>query len=90
MGRNKYRSTDSYPFKAGFNPQPKKVFSFKIEKLLGSLYLIRPLLERMPIKAIIDNVVPERKENGQILTTGQVAEVLIANRLHHPRPLHDT
>ncbi len=89
MGRDKYRGTGSYPFKAGFNPQLKKVFRFKIEKLLGSLYLARPLLERMQIKSIIDNIVPERKDNGQILTTGQVTEVLVANRLHHPRPLRD-
>ena len=89
MGRNKYRGNSGYPFKAGFNPKPKKIFRFKIEKLLGSLYLTRPLLERMNIKAVIDSIVPERKGNGQIITTGQVAEVLVANRLHHPRPLRD-
>ncbi|RJX24499.1 MAG: IS1634 family transposase [Dethiobacter sp.] len=89
MGRNKYRGNSGYPFKAGFNPKPKKVFRFKVEKLLGSLYLTKPLLERMNIKAIIDSIVPERKENGQIVTTGQVSEVLVANRLHQPRPLHD-
>ena len=88
MGRNSYRGISS-PFKLGFNPKPKKVFRFKVEKLLGSLYLTRPLLERMNIKAIIDSIVPERKENGQIITTGQVSEVLVANRLHHPRPLRD-
>ena len=88
MGRNSYRGSSS-PFKLGFNPKPKKVFRFKVEKLLGSLYLTRPLLERMNIKAIIDGIVPERKENGQIITTGQVSEVLVANRLHHPRPLRD-
>ena len=69
MGRNSYRESSS-PFKLGFNPKPKKVFRFKVEKLLGSLYLTRPLLERMNIKAIIDGIVPERKENGQIITTG--------------------
>jgi transposase len=88
MGR-KYRGNSGYPFKANFNPKPKKVFQFKVEKLLGSLYLTKPLLERMNIKAIIDSIVPARKENGQIVTTGQVSEVLVANRLHHPRPLRD-
>jgi len=43
----------------------------------------------MNIKAIIDSIVPERKENGQIVTAGQVAEVLVVNRLHHPLPLRD-
>ena len=88
MGR-KYRGNSGYPFKAGFNPKPKKVFRFKVEKFLGSLYLTKPLLERMNIKAIIDSIVPMRTENGRIVTTGQVSEVLVANRLHHPRPLHD-
>ncbi|MDY6827382.1 MAG: DUF4277 domain-containing protein [Bacillota bacterium] len=53
------------------------------------MYLTKPLLERMQIKAIIDKIIPERKENGQIVTTGEVSEVLVANRLHHPRPLRD-
>jgi transposase len=89
MGRNKYRGGDLRPFKPGFNPRPQKVFRFKVEKILGSLYLTKPLLERMNVKAIIDSIVPERKENGQIVTTGQVADVLVANRLHHPLPLMD-
>ncbi|MDW7740606.1 MAG: hypothetical protein SCJ97_11230, partial [Bacillota bacterium] len=73
MSRNKYRGNNGYPFKAGFNPKPKQVFRYKTEKILGSLYLTRPLLERMQIKAIIDNIIPERKENGQIVTTGEVS-----------------
>lgn len=89
MVRNRYRKDDFCSFKPHFNPKPQKVFRFKVEKILGSLYLIKPLLERMNIKAIIDSIVPERKGNGQILTTGQVAEVLVANRLHHPSPLND-
>jgi len=48
------------------------------------LYLIKPLLERMNIKSTIDSIIPERKENEQILTTGKVAEILVANRLHNP------
>lgn len=89
MGCNKCRGSDNYPFRAGFNPKPKQVFRYKTEKILGSLYLTRPLLERMQIKTIIDNIIPERKANGQILTAGEVSEVLVANRLHHPRPLND-
>lgn len=89
MGRNRSQGNRDYPFKAGFNPKPKKVFRFKTEKILGSLCLTKPLLERMQIKTIIDNIVPERKENGQIVTSGEVYEVLVAKRLHHPRPLYD-
>jgi hypothetical protein len=56
MSRNKYRDNSGYPFNTGFNPKPKKVFRYKTEKILGSLYLTRPLLERMQIKTIIDNM----------------------------------
>lgn len=79
---------DRPPLKS-FNPRPTKVFKFKEEKILGSLYLIKPLLERLRIKTIIDSIVPDHKENGQILTTGEVTEILVANRLHHPLPLKD-
>lgn len=87
---NKYNRgrQDRPPFKS-FNPRPNKVFKFKEEKILGSLYLIKPLLERMNIKTIVDAIVPDHKENGQILTTGEVTEILVANRLHHPLPLKD-
>jgi len=70
MVRNNYRGNNSYPFRAGFNPKPKQVFRFKTEKILGSLYLTRQLLERMQIKAIIDNIIFERKGNGKIVTAG--------------------
>jgi transposase len=43
----------------------------------------------MNIKSTIDSIIPERKENGQILTTGEVAEILVANRLHHSLPMKD-
>ena len=90
MGRNIHRGGGYRSFKPpGFNPKPKKVFRFKLEKLLGSLYLTKPLLEKMNIRAIVDSIVPDYQENGQIVTTGQVAEVLVANRLHHPLPLRD-
>lgn len=83
-----HRRQDRPPLRS-FNPRPSKIFKFKQEKILGSLYLIKPLLERMNIKSTIDSIIPERKENGQILTTGEVAEILIANRLHHPLPMKD-
>jgi len=39
----------------------------------------------MQIKAIIDNIILERKENSQVVTTGEASEVLVANRLHQPK-----
>ena len=89
MARHYFRGGRERPPLPPFNPQPAKVFKFKIEKILGSLYLIKPLLEKMDIQAIVDSIVPNRKENGQILTTGEVTEILVANRLHYPLPLRD-
>jgi hypothetical protein len=86
--KSHHRRQDRPPLRT-FNPRPSKIFKFKQEKILGSLYLIKPLLERMNIKSTIDSIIPERKENGQILTTGEVAEILVANRLHHPLPMKD-
>lgn len=43
----------------------------------------------MNIKAIVDSIVPDRKKHGQILSTGQVVETLVANRLHAPLPMKD-
>jgi transposase len=88
VNKSHHRRQDRPPLRT-FNPQPSKIFKFKQEKILGSLYLIKPLLERMNIKSTIDSIIPERKENGQILTTGEVAEILVANRLHHPLPMKD-
>lgn len=79
----------NYPFGPSFDPRPMKVFKYKEDKILGSLYLLKPLIERLNIKAIVDSIVPDRKKNGQILSTGQVAECLVANRLHAPLPMKD-
>lgn len=89
MTRTPFRGRAERPPGRPFNPRPDKAFKFKIEKILGSLYLLKPLIERMNIKSIVDSIVPDRKTNGQILTTGEVAEILVANRLHSPLPMKD-
>ncbi len=43
----------------------------------------------MRIAKIIDSIVPLRERNGRIVSTGQVAEVLIANRLSSPCPMEN-
>lgn len=54
-------------------------------KELGSTALIKPYLELLKVREIIDMIAPmERKRD---LTHGQVIEVLIANRLDAPQPL---
>lgn len=57
MARHYFRGGRERPPLPPFNSQPAKVFKFKIEKILGSLYLIKPLLEKMDIQAIVDSIV---------------------------------
>ncbi len=72
-----------------FDPKscPSSIFKSKEDKIMGTLYLLKPLLERMKIANIIDSIVPSREENGRKVSTGKVAEVLVANRLSSPCPM---
>ncbi|WP_241829860.1 IS1634 family transposase [Parafrankia colletiae] len=56
------------------------------EKFLGSLPVIRSLLARIDLVAIIDRLCPIQ-ENKARYTHGQVIAMLIANRLTSPTPL---
>ncbi len=57
-------------------------------KVIGSLYLLKPLLEKLGIREAVDRVVPMQRDVGG-LTHGQVLEQLIINRLDAPCPLVD-
>ena len=55
-------------------------------KILGSTALIYPLLQKMQIRQIIDQIVGPTEAD---LSTGQVIEILVNNRLNDPEPLYD-
>ncbi len=57
-------------------------------KVIGSLYLLKPLLEKIGVREAIDRVIPLQRDVGG-LTHGQVIEQLIINRLDAPCPLVD-
>ena len=57
-------------------------------KVIGSLYLLKPLLERIGIREAVDRVIPMQRDVGG-LTHGQIIEQLIINRLDAPCPLVD-
>jgi hypothetical protein len=57
-------------------------------KVIGSLYLLKPLLEKLSIREAVDGVVLMQRDVGG-LTHGQVLEQLIINRLDAPCPLVD-
>jgi len=53
---------------------------------IGSLVLLKPILERMKIAEIIDRICPADKQ--QILSHGKTVEMLVGNRLLSPQPLY--
>lgn len=55
-------------------------------KVLGSTALIYPLLERMGIRQIIDEIVGPSEAD---ISPGKVIEILVNNRLNDPEPLYD-
>jgi transposase len=55
-------------------------------KLLGSTALIYPLLGRMRIRQIIEDIVGPTEAD---ISTGKVIEILLNNRLSDPEPLYD-
>jgi hypothetical protein len=57
-------------------------------KVIGSIYLLKPLLEKLGVREAIDKVILMQRDVGG-LTHGQVIEQLIINRLDAPCPLVD-
>lgn len=55
-------------------------------KSIGSLVLLKPMLERMKIAEIIDRICPPDEQ--QLLSHGKTIEILICNRLLSPYPLY--
>ncbi|HHY33960.1 MAG TPA: IS1634 family transposase [Firmicutes bacterium] len=82
------RRFDGYPG-SEFSPVPVRKFSYIRDYYIGSLYVIKPLLELIGLRAIVDEAVPDYSDRGQIVSTGEVTEILVANRLNSPTPLVD-
>lgn len=55
-------------------------------KSIGSLALLKPMLERMKIAEIIDSISPADEQ--QKLSHGKTMEILVCNRLLSPSPLY--
>jgi transposase len=58
-------------------------------KVIGSLYLLKPLLEKLGLRESVDTVIPMQRDIAGGLTHGQVLEQLIINRLDALCPLVD-
>ena len=57
-----------------------------VVKTVGALPLLRGLLKRVGLAEVLDRVLP--KDPQAYLSVGEVAEMLVANRLSSPRPLY--
>lgn len=68
--------------KQPIDPEKVKFFS----KSIGSLVLVKPLLQKMRIAEIIDRICPADPQ--QQISRGHVIELLAANRLLAPQPLY--
>jgi len=55
-------------------------------KFIGSLYLLKPFINSLGIREIVDRIVPMERDVGG-LSHGQVIEQLVLNRLDDPLPL---
>jgi hypothetical protein len=58
-----------------------------VRREVGPLLLVREVLQRLEVVAIVDGQLPQRGRAE--LTTGEVIAALIANRLCAPAPLYD-
>ncbi|AFV10853.1 transposase-like protein [Thermacetogenium phaeum DSM 12270] len=55
-------------------------------KFIGSLYLLKPFINSLVIREIVDRIVPMERDDGG-LSHGQMIEQLVLNRLDDPLPL---
>jgi transposase len=64
---------------------PKDILS-KSTKNLGAISLIKPVLDGIGIKGIVDGYAPMERERG--ITNGDAIQVMVLNRLTSPTPLY--
>ncbi len=64
---------------------PKDILS-KSTKNLGAIALIKPILDGIGIKEIVDGYAPMERERG--ITNGDAIQVMVLNRLTSPTPLY--
>ena len=73
--------------KGKFNPYPSGVFERYESKVIGNIFLLKPLLELMNIEDIVDNICPLTSNRADI-SVGETCVAMILNRLNSPRPLY--
>lgn len=69
-----------------FQSIPGIDISIDSTKFIGSLYLLKPFINSLVIREIVDRIVPMERDDGG-LSHGQMIEQLVLNRLDDPLPL---
>jgi transposase len=70
-----------------FNPYPSGVFTRYESKVIGSIFLLKPLLALLGLEDIVDSVCPLASNRASV-SVGEVCKILVLNRLNSPRPLY--
>src|SRR5713101_4703017 len=81
-----YRRFPRGPCALGRNSMPNRAVRRRLVRLLGSLPVIAEFARRLGVEATIDQTCPSRR--NALLTHGQVALAIIANRLTQPRAMY--
>ena len=70
-----------------FNPYPSGVFTRYQSKVIGNLFLLKPLLTLLGLEDIVDSVCPPASNRANV-SVGEVCKILVLNRLNSPMPLY--
>jgi len=73
--------------RGAFNPYPSGVFTRYESKVIGNIFLLKPLLALLGLEDIVDSVCP-LVSNRASVSVGEVCKILVLNRLNSPKPLY--
>ena len=73
--------------KPDYHPYPSGVYSAFASKVLGSVFLLKPLLDKLGLKELIDEICPIESNRAEI-TVGEACVLAVLNRLHSPKPIY--
>ncbi|MEA4883727.1 MAG: DUF4277 domain-containing protein [Clostridia bacterium] len=69
-----------------FNPYPSGVFSGYESRVIGNLFLLKPVMALLGLEDIVDSVCLLASNRARV-SVGEVCKILVLNRLNSPRPL---
>ena len=70
-----------------YNPYPSGVYSSFEAKSIGSVFLLKPLLDSLGLKELIDEICPLDSNRAEV-SVGETCVLAVLNRLHSPQPLY--